>query len=105
MELRSSAALIRTGSSISGRMQQPQQTAAAKQQQIPANSGSIEHVVNHTYPPRSVFEAKKEEQNTVVSNCKESLIQPSCSFEGEDPVTNHNTVATCTNIWYGKRPV
>jgi len=52
----------------------------------------------------SVSEAK-EEQNTVVSNSKGSLIPPSCSFEGEDPITNHNTVATCTTIWYGKRPV
>ena len=52
----------------------------------------------------SVSEAK-EEQNTVVSNSKGSLIPPSCFFEGEDPITNHNTVATCTSIWYGKRPV
>jgi len=58
---------------------------------------NVDHQSNRKYPHYSVSEAK-EEQNTVVSNSKGSLIPPSCSFEGEDPITNHNTVATCTNI-------
>mmetsp|Transcript_5555 Transcript_5555/g.11824 ORF Transcript_5555/g.11824 Transcript_5555/m.11824 type:complete len:104 (-) Transcript_5555:10-321(-) len=62
---------------------------------------------NCTYPPLSLSsEAKKEEQNTAVSNSKESLIPSRCSFEGEYPITNHNTTfATCMKIWYGKRPI
>ncbi len=59
---------------------------------------------------RSTFFSNKQKKSKALlfySNSKVGyLMQPrSCFFEREDPITNHNTVAACTNIWYRKRTV
>eukprot|EP00534_Pseudo-nitzschia_fraudulenta_P020373 CAMPEP_0201278168 /NCGR_PEP_ID=MMETSP0853-20130426/59979_1 /ASSEMBLY_ACC=CAM_ASM_000640 /TAXON_ID=183588 /ORGANISM="Pseudo-nitzschia fraudulenta, Strain WWA7" /LENGTH=281 /DNA_ID=CAMNT_0047586449 /DNA_START=465 /DNA_END=1311 /DNA_ORIENTATION=+ len=53
----------------------------------PPDQQSIDMIANPTtlyVLSLFIFSEAKEEQNTVVSNSKGSLIPPSCSFEGED---------------------
>ena len=68
------------------------ETAAAAAHQNETSNSDMDDKL-YVLPSLLSFEAKKEEQNTVVSNSKGSLIPPSCSFEGEDPIIIYNTVA------------